>query len=93
MRAIELRLAAVERRIYGRSNRVTDTQKKALELSMKALMDGCGLDPLQELRQLRVRLDAGLLTDADTRLLDGLPTCYMSPAEIVRRMDDVQELF
>lgn len=93
MRAIERRLRDIEHRTYGANGSPVNPDLVALQRTMEALMDALGPYPLDELRVLLGRIDAGAVTETDGRMMDNLPKCYMAPVEIVRRMVEVQNMF
>lgn len=92
MRAIERRLRQIERLTHVPGP--ADPGNVALERTAAALLDAVGgLDPIESLAALLGRIEAGCVTDADTSMMESLPRCSMAPAEIIRRMVEVQDKF
>lgn len=92
MRAIERRLRQIERLTHVPSP--ADPEHEALGRTIEALLDAVGgLDPVESLKALLGRVEAGCVTDADTSMMESLPRCSMAPAEIIRRMVEVQDKF
>ena len=89
MQLLKARLAALEARSVRTEGQLSRVESARLSASINALLVAVRPDGIDRLRPLLTRFDIGTETDSDRSMLAGLPTCHLTPHELVRMLDNL----